>query len=414
MRSGLDTLVYRYTSVLLAQPFDVAKTLLQVCLVEDAERGTATPRRRRVGSSRGSARRRDEDKLVLEPTRSETDESTNSSDDDNDGIPDYFTANRTLSRSRSPRKRRRTPPPSTSQSPTPRPSRRKIPPSLSSEHSLHLRRPSSITHALSQLYLTSGALGLWRGTNASFLYTTALRTTETFIRSLLLALSGLPETDNTLDLADNPHALTSLLVVGVASALTGLLLSPLDTLRTRLIVTPGSQGPRGLVQSLRQLPSLLAPVNLWLPTALAGALPQLFSAGTPLLLRRQLKLTPESSPSLWSIAAFGTQLGDLFLRLPFETLVRRAQVASLREADPGIEMLVPVAPYQGVWGTVYGILYVEGETRTKDAKTGMVRVRRGQGTSGLVRGWRVGFWGLVGVWGAGVLGGREERRRGEF
>ena len=33
------------------------------------------------------------------------------------------------------------------------------------------------------------------------------------------------------------------------------------------------------------------------------------------------------------------------------------------------------------------------------------RVRKGQGIRGLWRGWRVGFWGLVGVWGAAALGG---------
>ncbi len=31
--------------------------------------------------------------------------------------------------------------------------------------------------------------------------------------------------------------------------------------------------------------------------------------------------------------------------------------------------------------------------------------RKGQGVEGLFRGWRVGMWGLVGVWGAATLGG---------
>jgi len=56
---------------------------------------------------------------------------------------------------------------------------------------------------------------------------------------------------------------------------------------------------------------------------------------------------------------------------------------------------------------------MEGETKTKDAK-GMVRMRRGQGAAGLIRGWRIGFWGLAGVWGAGALGPGEGKGRGEF
>lgn len=44
----------------------------------------------------------------------------------------------------------------------------------------------------------------------------------------------------------------------------------------------------------------------------------------------------------------------------------------------------------------------EGRPATFSART---RIRKGQGVHGLWRGWRVGFWGLVGVWGAAALGG---------
>jgi fusion and transport protein UGO1 len=33
------------------------------------------------------------------------------------------------------------------------------------------------------------------------------------------------------------------------------------------------------------------------------------------------------------------------------------------------------------------------------------RKRKGQGVEGLYRGWRVGLWGLVGVWGASFVSG---------
>jgi fusion and transport protein UGO1 len=109
------------------------------------------------------------------------------------------------------------------------------------------------------------------------------------------------------------------------------------------------------------------------------------------------------TPSLWSLAAFTTSLTDLFIRLPLETILRRAQVSAIKASEPDVPMIVNTAPYSGVWGTVYSILYVEGETSTKDSR-GMIRIRRGQGATGLVRGWRVGFWGLVGVWGSGMVG----------
>ncbi|KAK0343378.1 hypothetical protein LTR12_002700 [Friedmanniomyces endolithicus] len=390
-RSLFDTLLYRYTSVLLAQPFDVSKVVLQVSLPSSSmestpQRRRADPRRqahsdRRV-SSRGS--RQDESFGDEAELSDETEES--------DDIPDYFSSR--APRSRSPRKRRRTPPnDELSPTPTPRNRREQEDPEL--EYKLRLKRPDSITHAISALYTTSGAVGLWRATNCTFLYSALLRTTDAFLRSLLLAILGLPEISGPeqnglgtalgvpgsmgfsgLDLSDSPNPLGSLIVVGVSSCITGLLLAPLDLIRTRLIVTPLSHSPRGLFQNL--------------------------------------KLNPESAPSLWSLAAFATCLTDLCLRLPLETIVRRAQVASLRAKQPELPMIVEPAAYLGVAGTLYSILYSEGERRTKDSKTGMVKIRRGQGPMGLVRGWKVGFWGLVGVWGAGALGTGEGKGRGEF
>jgi mitochondrial fusion and transport protein UGO1 len=38
--------------------------------------------------------------------------------------------------------------------------------------------------------------------------------------------------------------------------------------------------------------------------------------------------------------------------------------------------------------------------------------RKGQGVEGLYRGWRVGMWGLVGVWGASFIGGMQSGAEG--
>lgn len=384
-RNLLDSLVWRYTSTLLAQPFDVAKTLLQVSLP--------------LGGGDGERNKKEE---------SETSEEEE--EDEEDEMPDYFsTAAPTISspkiRSRR-RKRDKKPPPSSSV--------------------IRLTKPASVMHAVSQLYAHSGATGLWRASNTTFLYSILLRTTDSFIRSLLLALLALPEISTTtiispslttplaaatsgIDLSDSPQPLASLIVIAVSSCITGLVLLPLDMIRTRLLTTPISHSPRGLVQNLTNLPSLLAPSRLWLPTSLYHSLPSAFSASMPLFLRRQLRLTPESSPTLWSLAAFTTTLTELFLRLPLETVLRRAQLDTLIAADPHLPLIVTPGAYRGVWGTMYSILYLEGETMTR-GKNGMLKRKRGQGVSGLVRGWRIGFWGLAGVWGAGALGGEGKGR----
>lgn len=433
-RSLLDTLAWRYASCLMAQPFDVAKTILQVSLPPSAA-AAATPRKRRT-SPRSSdrfdegSRRRDRAYESFSETDEELDGSSQASDDD---VPNYFTS--AAPRSRSPRKRRRTPPSaSPSPDPTPTPSRnsRSRRDDSQPEYKLLLKRGESVMHAISVLYDTSGAVGLWRATNCTFLYSILLRTTDSFLRSLLLALFGLPDLGGPenggltpgittsagagttgLDLSDSPSPFSSLVVIGIASCLSGLLLSPLDLVRTRLIVTPASHPPRGVLSNLKRLPSLFIPSKLWLPTALYHTLPQLFSMSMPQIIRRQFHVAPEASPTLWSFASFGTSLSELFIRLPLETLVRRSQVNYLKESNRDLPLIVEPAPYLGIGGTVYSIMYSEGETKIKDAK-GMIRVRKGQGAAGLVRGWRVGFWGLVGVWGAGSLGSVNETSRGEF
>lgn len=422
-RSLFDTLAWRYTSVLLAQPFDVAKMILQVSLPPS---GTAATPQKKMTAQAGSSKAKGRSSRYEE---GETEEDSDS--DRSDDMPDYFTA--TAPRSRSPRRRKRTPPSEDlSPSPTPRPRNRREQDAVE-DSKVRVKKPDAIMHAISALYNTSGAAGLWRANNTTFLYSILLRTTDSFIRSLLLAILGLPELPGPeqgglapglsgsggagfsgIDLSDSPNAIGSLIVVGLASCLTGLLLAPLDLVRTRLIVTPLSTPPRGLVQNLRKLPSLVAPSNMWLPTALYHSIPNIFSAATPLFLRRQMRITPELTPGLWSLAAFTTSLTELFIRLPLETVVRRAQVSTITKAEPDTALVIDPAPYKGVWATVYSIMYLEGETTTR-SPNGMLRTRRGQGTAGLVRGWRVGFWGLVGVWGAGALGpGDIKGRPGEF
>ncbi|KAI5365515.1 putative mitochondrial carrier domain superfamily [Septoria linicola] len=422
-RSLFDTLAWRYTSVLLAQPFDVAKTILQVSLPQPQNQ--PTPSKKRTGQSAAYGSSSSSRGRGGNPYETETETDEGEDSDRSDDMPDYFSA--TAPRSRSPRRRKRTPP-SEDLSPTPRP-RNRTQPGVGEDVSIRVKKPESIMQAVSALYNTSGAVGLWRANNTTFLYSILLRTTDSFIRSLLLAILGLPDIVGPdqgglapgltmaggagfsgIDLSDSPNAIGSLFVIGLASCLTGLLLAPLDLVRTRLIVTPISEGKRGLLSNLKRLPSLVAPSSLWTPTALYHSIPNIFSAASPLILRRQLRITPELTPSLWSLASFATTLTELFIRLPLETVVRRAQVAQLKQTDPEIPLIVDPAPYSGVWGTVYGIVYSEGETTTK-AANGMLRTRRGQGTAGLIRGWRVGFWGLVGVWGAGALGPGDGKNR---
>jgi fusion and transport protein UGO1 len=118
---------------------------------------------------------------------------------------------------------------------------------------------------------------------------------------------------------------------------------------------------------------------------------------------------------------------ELFLRLPLETVLRRCQMSVLASqaysgtGEQTLQTTVEVGPYKGVIGTMWSIMREEGspgQESLADAstKTGSGRKKagkKGQGVEGLWRGWRVGMWGLVGVWGASALGGNANSG-GEF
>lgn len=103
---------------------------------------------------------------------------------------------------------------------------------------------------------------------------------------------------------------------------------------------------------------------------------------------------------------------------------RRRSEDKVAASAAQLEAIVPPGRYDGVYGTMYAIVNEEGSkvvppklAATKGApKRGKTKVaetvyRRGQGMEGLWRGWKVSWWGLVGLWGAAVVGGGGD---GEF
>lgn len=211
------------------------------------------------------------------------------------------------------------------------------------------------------------------------------------------------------------------------------------------MITSTTRGTRRTFATLRNLPSYFCPAALFVPTVLHSLVHPLLTLSTPLVLRSQFMIDREIAPVTFSIAKFCSSTVALFVKLPLETILRRGQVSvlsSLRylealESLPGrtggkrvgsdqLETIVPAGGYNGVFGTMYSIINEEGSRaiattparnpRTAAARKGKTTIaetvyRRGQGVDGLLRGWKVSWWGLVGLWSAGVLGGGGD---GEF
>ncbi|EAS31121.3 uncharacterized protein CIMG_06600 [Coccidioides immitis RS] len=421
----LESALWRYSRVLISQPFEVAKTILQVYVVQDEQ------------EIRALDERRGQDRSYRESIY--TDQSSYSSDDEDS----YFAP--------------AAPAASASASRTRRPPHRitdrggYIPQSTKPGYMLKIKDPSALFDVLAQLWTTNGPTSIWKGSTSTFVYSLLLPTLNTFIRSLLSAIIGYPEDSFSTILESDILTSTSpgaaLVLTCLSAALASIVLSPVDTARTYLILSPVGHGPGSLFRAIRQLPTpnYLIPPHLLPITILSSTLPTLLANSTPLFLKSYLSLDPVLNPSSWglfTLMASGLELG---VRIPLETVLRRAQIAtftspvlrqqsitrttvsasssSQENVTSAIQTVVPTPDtYRGIVGTMWSIVYEEGtdggaeavaiervlgrppEPTTAGPAGRVPRRRRGQGIRGLYRSWRLEMWGIVGIWGSGFLG----------
>jgi fusion and transport protein UGO1 len=152
------------------------------------------------------------------------------------------------------------------------------------------------------------------------------------------------------------------------------------------MLTPSSSKPRNLLPALRSLPSYIIPNQLIAPTVLHAIVPSFISLSTPYFLRTKLTLDPLLAPISYNFCSFFGSMAELFVRLPLETVLRRAQLAAAKPE----KTIVPVGRYAGVVGTAWVLM--------REEETGR------WGIESLYRGWRSGAWSNIGVLGLGLFG----------
>lgn len=121
------------------------------------------------------------------------------------------------------------------------PSPKQGPPS----HQLILKRPDSLLEVISQEWTREGAWGVWKGTNATFVYSFLLKTLESWTRGVLSALLNVPEPGvlgglGAVDIVDTSYPWSSLGVAVTAAVTAGLVLAPLDLVRTKSVQPPST------------------------------------------------------------------------------------------------------------------------------------------------------------------------------
>jgi fusion and transport protein UGO1 len=218
---------------------------------------------------------------------------------------------------------------------------------------------------MSALLSHEGIKGLWRSTNTSFIYTTLQSTLEAWFTGVLSVVLHIPD-PFFISLEHSPDPLNSLVLSIGANVVSQLVLAPLDLIRTKFIVT-SMKGERSLRKSIK---GVSYPYELILPILF-------HSIGNN--LNKVLLFLCRSNNGFIKLLC---SLLGLMVKLPTETILRRAQVSCLL---PGIKeyLIVKFDGYSGPW-TPWNIF-------------------RHRGFEGLYKGWRVGVLNLLGNYGLEVL-----------
>ncbi|PWN53544.1 mitochondrial carrier [Violaceomyces palustris] len=183
-----------------------------------------------------------------------------------------------------------------------------------------------------------GWLGLWKGCLTTFIMDLSTSTLQPIVSTLLSFLS--PSALSPLPLAYSPYPYKTLGLLLSSHLITGILVSPLDLVRTRLVAQstlPYHRKYKGPVDAFKKMlqeeggwrTAYLHP-NLLIPTILDFTLRPLLSLSTPLIIERTLRLDSNTSPVMYSIAELGLSTLSLIVTLPIETVRRRLQIQMRR------------------------------------------------------------------------------------
>jgi len=167
-----------------------------------------------------------------------------------------------------------------------------------------------------------------------------------------------------------PSGHSSLLLPVASHVLTGVILSPLDLICTRLIIQSSHtryrtySGPIDALQQILEyeggLRGLYFHPHLLIPTVLDCSLRALVPLTLPRLVAAYLGAHPENSPFLWSLAELIGGFAGLLVTIPFETVRKRLQ-AQMRGSARPLRACVELrpAPYNGVVDAIWHILTEE-------------------------------------------------------
>jgi len=191
---------------------------------------------------------------------------------------------------------------------------------------------------------------------------------QTFLLSIITPESAVPTYSFPSSRLPPSHLGLSL----ASHVITGVLLSPLDLVRTRLIVQsshPSHKTYAGPIHALRSaikqeggIRALYTHPSYLIPALLDNTLRPLLTLSTPILLHRWFGIEEDTHPMSYAMASCACASAALIVTLPVETIRRRMQVQSHGGGGThGIQACIELSPrpYVGVLDTAWRIIKEE-------------------------------------------------------
>ncbi|SCV05621.1 LANO_0H11518g1_1 [Lachancea nothofagi CBS 11611] len=207
-----------------------------------------------------------------------------------------------------------------------------------------------------------GTRGLWRANNTTFIYNFLSVTLDAWFTGLISPFLQIPD-PYFIDIVHSTDTRKSIFLTIGASVFTGLVLLPVDLIRTRLTITSVKVGNRSLRNLLskwswRKNASEL-PLDMVLLNIGHSLTSTVFTKLTGVLLYHQFRIDKFSQTMWYNTLELLSEMLELFVKLPVENLLRRSQTSYLlrnRPSDPfpvvRDNLIVTPRNYNGIYSTL--------------------------------------------------------------
>ncbi|KAK6197350.1 uncharacterized protein RJT21DRAFT_110124 [Scheffersomyces amazonensis] len=296
-----------------------------------------------------------------------------------------------------------------------------------------------------------GPFALFRGINASFIHQTLSHTIEAWITGFISPFLGIPD-PFFLDLTHSNDPLRSLWLSVSACVLTGLVLMPLDLIKIRLMITQFNKptledkqsgnfdgyisqessianlansttvinntqptSTRSVRESIRNYPLqylLYPPSTIVLLTIFHQFSTSIFRKTAPYMLFIRFNIDSYSSPNVYTFVNLISLIMEFFIKLPVENLLRKEQVRFLLKPkslieDPYRVLTIDnpdenlIVEFNSTWSDKPSINR-EGNGDNEDDLDNRSYWEKVK-SLGLFNGWRVGVLNVIGFWGYNII-----------